>query len=145
MKAVIQRVSRAHVQVGDKTVAHIGRGLLILIGIKKGDTEQHAQLIAKKCADLRIFEDENGKFNHSARDIGAEALVVSQFTLLGDTARGRRPSFTDAESPQRAERLYEYFGRTLSQLGVPTQHGVFGARMVVSLDNDGPVTILLEA
>ena len=138
-------MSRARVQVGDETVAHIGKGLLILVGIKKGDTEHHAELIAKKCAELRIFEDENGKFNHSARDIGAEALVVSQFTLLADTARGRRPSFTDAETPERAEHLYEFFGHALSELGVPTQQGIFGARMVVSLDNDGPVTILLEA
>ena len=145
MKAVIQRVSRAQVQVGDKVIARIDRGLVILLGIKKGDTEQQARTIAKKCADLRIFEDENGKFNHSARDIGGEALVVSQFTLLADTARGRRPSFTDAEGPERAQRLYEFFGHALSQQGVPTRHGVFGAHMIVSLDNDGPVTILLEA
>jgi D-tyrosyl-tRNA(Tyr) deacylase len=145
MKAVIQRVSRAQVQVGDETVAHIGKGLLILLGIKKGDTEQQAQMIARKCADLRIFEDENGKFNRSARDVKAEAIVVSQFTLIADTTRGRRPSFTEAEVPERAERLYEFFGRVLTEQGVPTQHGVFGARMVVSLDNNGPVTILLEA
>lgn len=145
MKAIVQRVSSAHVQVGDATVARIEKGIVILLGIKKGDTEQQAQVIARKCADLRIFEDENGKFNHSARDVQAEAIVVSQFTLLADTSRGRRPSFTDAEVPERAEHLYEFFGRALSEQGVPTQHGVFGARMVVSLDNDGPVTILLEA
>ena len=145
MKAVIQRVSRAEVRIGDKVVARIETGLLILLGIKKGDTEQQAQTMAKKCADLRIFEDENGKFNHSAKDVRAKAIVVSQFTLLADASRGRRPSFTDAEVPERAKDLYEYFGQALSAHGVPTQHGVFGSRMVVSLDNDGPVTILLEA
>lgn len=145
MKAVIQRVSRAEVRVGEQRVAHIGRGFLILLGIRKGDTEQQAQQIARKCAELRIFEDENGKFNHSARDVKAEAIVVSQFTLIADTSRGRRPSFTDAEVPDRAEHLYEYFSRALSEQGVPAQRGVFGARMVVSLDNNGPVTIVLEA
>jgi len=145
MKAVIQRVSQAQVRVGDKVVARIDKGLLILLGIRKGDTENQAQAIAKKCADLRIFEDENGKFNHSAKDVHAEAIVVSQFTLLADASRGRRPSFTDAEVPDRAKYLYEFFGQALSAHGVPTQHGVFGSRMVVSLDNNGPVTILLEA
>ncbi len=144
MKAVIQRVSKAHVTVKDKLVSEIGNGLMILIGIKKGDKENHAKELAEKCANLRIFEDSDGKFNLSIKDVNGNALVVSQFTLLADTAHGRRPSFTDAEGPVNAKKLYEYFISTLNSLGIPTKGGIFGERMLVSLENRGPVTIIME-
>lgn len=144
MKAVIQRVKRAEVRVKDDIVSQIGDGLLILLGVKRGDTEKDALELADRCANLRIFEDENGKFNLSLMDIKGSALVVSQFTLLADTSRGRRPSFTDAEEPQRAKALYEYFINSLSNLGINTRSGVFGERMLVLLENNGPVTIILE-
>ncbi len=144
MKAVLQRVKRAEVRVNDKTVADIGEGLLILLGIKRGDTEAQAEQLAETCAHIRIFEDMNGKFNLSLKDINCEALVVSQFTLLADTRRGRRPSFSDAEEPTRAKRLYEYFIECLQSFSIPVKSGVFGARMLVVLENNGPVTIILE-
>ncbi|MEO0136265.1 MAG: D-aminoacyl-tRNA deacylase [candidate division WOR-3 bacterium] len=144
MKAVLQRVKRAEVRVNDKTVADIGEGLLILLGIKRGDTEAQAEQLAETCAHIRIFEDMNGKFNLSLKDINGEALVVSQFTLLADTRRGRRPSFSDAEEPTRAKRLYEYFIECLQSFSIPVKSGVFGARMLVVLENNGPVTIILE-
>jgi D-tyrosyl-tRNA(Tyr) deacylase len=144
MKVVIQRVAQAKVIVGDRVVSEIKHGLLILLGIKKGDTEQKAQTLAERCSNLRIFEDESGKFNLSVKDRRGGALVVSQFTLLADTSRGRRPSFIDAEEPGRAKAIYEFFIATLNHLGIPTQGGCFGERMLVSLDNQGPVTIIME-
>ncbi len=144
MKAVLQRVSEAQVQVEKEVVGSIQKGLLILLGVKKGDTEECCQQLAERAARLRIFEDDAGKFNLSLLDIKGEALVVSQFTLLADTSRGRRPSFTDAEEPGRAKELYEKFISALKNLGIKTGGGVFGARMNVILNNNGPVTIILE-
>ncbi len=144
MKAVLQRVKRAGVIVGEKKIAEIGEGLLILLGIKKGDDEKKAKELAETCVNLRIFEDLNGKFNLSLMDISGEALVVSQFTLLADTSRGRRPSFTEAEEPEKANRLYVAFINSLKEFGVPAKSGMFGERMLVSIENHGPVTIVLE-
>ena len=144
MNVVIQRVTKAKVTVKEKLVSEIGTGMLILLGVKKGDSESQARELAEKCLNVRVFEDNNGKFNLSLRDIKGEALVISQFTLLADTSRGRRPSFTDAEEPQKAKQLYEFFITTLTQLEIPTKGGIFGERMVISLDNNGPVTIVME-
>jgi len=145
MKAVIQRVNKASVKVNNELISEINKGLLILLGIKKGDTENQIKELVKKCANLRVFEDDCGKFNLSLIDIKGEALVVSQFTLLADTAKGRRPSFTDAEEPERARNLYEVFMENLNQLGILTKGGIFGERMLVSIENNGPVTIIMEA
>lgn len=144
MIAVIQRVSEAEVCVGDKTLSSIGRGLLVLLGVKRGDNELKAKRLAERCLNLRIFEDEQGKFNHSLKEIGGEALVVSQFTLLADTSRGRRPSFSSAEEPKLAKMLYENFVNAISLAGVTARSGSFGERMSVALINEGPVTIILE-
>ncbi|MGB3341926.1 MAG: D-aminoacyl-tRNA deacylase [bacterium] len=144
MKAVIQRVSNAKIEVGDKVVAEIGNGLMILLGVRKGDTLSNADELAEKCANLRIFEDTEGKFSLSLIDIRGSALVASQFTLLADTSRGRRPSFTDAEEPKRAKQLYENFIESLNNIGILTRTGIFGERMNISLKNDGPVTIIME-
>ncbi len=145
MKAVIQRVSSASVSVDGKTVGRIGTGYLILLGVMDGDGKAQAELLAKKTAELRINEDENGKMNLSLTQIGGEALVVSQFTLCADVSHGRRPSFTPSAPPQEAEKLYEYFCEQLRQNGVSNiETGVFGADMQVSLINDGPVTMLLD-
>ena len=144
MKAVLQRVSRASVLVGDEVVGEIGLGLCVLLAVGRSDRADEATRLAGKTARLRVFEDEDGRFDRSLLDIGGEALVVSQFTLLGDTAKGNRPSFVDAAPPEDAEPLYERFCEELRRLGVPVQTGVFGARMAVELVNDGPVTIVLE-
>lgn len=144
MKAVLQRVSRATVSVEGEIVGAIGPGLCVLLGVAGADGADQASRLAGKVARLRIFEDESGRFDRSLLDVGGEALVVSQFTLLGDTARGNRPSFTDAAPPDRAEPLYEAFCDELRGLGVPVATGRFGARMAVELVNDGPVTLLLE-
>jgi D-tyrosyl-tRNA(Tyr) deacylase len=144
MKAVIQRVSEGSVTVEDKVVAEIGQGLVILLGIAPGDTIELAQQMVEKIAHLRIFEDENEKMNLSALDVAAEAIVVSQFTLYADTSRGRRPSFVNAAKPDLAEPLVETFAHLLTDQGVPTQTGIFGAMMDVALVNDGPVTIVME-
>ena len=144
MKAVIQRVSEGSVTVDDKVVAEIGQGLVILLGIAPGDTLELAQQMVEKIAHLRIFEDENEKMNLSALDVAAEAIVVSQFTLYADTSRGRRPSFVNAAKPDLAEPLVETFAHLLTDQGVPTQTGIFGAMMDVALVNDGPVTIVME-
>lgn len=144
MKAVIQRVSEGSVAVEGKVVAEIGKGLVILLGIAPGDTVELAKQMVGKIAHLRIFEDENEKMNLSALDVGAEAIVVSQFTLYADTSRGRRPSFVGAAKPELAEPLVETFAHLLTDQGVPTQTGVFGAMMAVALVNDGPVTIVME-
>ncbi len=145
MRAVVQRVSQASVTVGDEVVGAIGQGLLILLGIGVGDSEAEARLLAEKTANLRIFADEEGRFNRSLLDIGGEALVVSQFTLYADTRRGRRPSFSDAAPPEIAAPLVDVFASELRRLGVAVSTGRFGAMMRVALVNDGPVTILLDS
>jgi D-tyrosyl-tRNA(Tyr) deacylase len=144
MKAVIQRVSQGQVTVGGQVVAEIGQGLLILLGVAPEDTLAAVEQMADKIANLRIFEDDAEKMNLSALDVGGEAIVVSQFTLYADTSRGRRPSFIGAAKPDLAEPLVEAFAEQLSARGIPTQTGVFGAHMDVSLVNAGPVTILME-
>jgi len=143
MRVLVQRVKESWVVVDGKEVARIGKGLNLLLGIRVGDTEQLADKLVEKVVNLRIFEDERGKFNYSLLDVGGSALVVSQFTLYANTQRGRRPSFEEAEKPERARQLYEYFVKKLSEY-VPVQTGVFGAHMEVFILNDGPVTILLE-
>jgi D-tyrosyl-tRNA(Tyr) deacylase len=140
VRALVQRVSRAAVSVEGEEVAHIGRGLLVLLGVRRGDGREQADRIAGKLARLRIFEDADGKMNLSVRDVGGELLCISQFTLYGDTRKGNRPSFVEAAGPESAEPLYE---RVRAALGA--EGGVFGARMAVSLVNDGPVTLLVEA
>lgn len=144
MRALIQRVTSAKVSVGEKTVAEISRGLVILLGIGAGDTQEQAESLAQKIATLRIFEDQAGKFNRSLLDIGGAAIVVSQFTLYADTRKGRRPSFTEAARPEIAEPLVAGFVKHLKDLGVTAQAGVFAAHMLVEIANDGPVTIWLE-
>ena len=144
MRAVVQRVGEARVVVEGEVVGAIGPGLCVLLGVARGDDEAAARRLAEKVARLRIFENEDGKFDSSLLDTGGSALVVSQFTLIADTAKGNRPSFTDAAPPEDAERLYAIFCAALGELGVGVETGVFGARMRVELANDGPVTILLE-
>jgi D-aminoacyl-tRNA deacylase len=146
MKAVLQRVARASVRVGEETVAEIGPGVCVLLGVGRSDGEDEAARLAGKMARLRVFEDENGRFDRSLLDVGGEALVVSQFTLLGDTTRqkGTRPDFSEAAPRAQAEPLYEAFCDELRAVGVPIATGVFGARMAVELVNEGPVTIVLE-
>ena len=143
MRAVVQRVSEARVVVDDRRVGEIGRGLVVLLGVARGDSEPDAARLAGKVARLRIFEDEAGKLDRSLLDVGGEALVVSQFTLIADTRKGNRPRFTDAAPPDEAEPLYEVFCDALAGLSVPIARGVFGGRMAVELVNDGPVTIVL--
>lgn len=145
MRAVIQRVSEASVAVEGTLVGAIGQGLLILLGVGMGDSEAEAKLLAEKSANLRIFADDEGRFNRSLLDIGGEALVVSQFTLYADTRRGRRPSFSDAAPPEIAAPLVEAFANELRRLGIVVSTGQFGAMMQVALVNDGPVTILLDS
>lgn len=145
MLALIQRVSEASVEVEGEVVGRIGRGLLILLGVHRDDTEKEATWVARKCAKLRIFPDEEGRMNRSLADIGGEALVVSQFTLYGSTDKGNRPSFSESAPPGRAEEHYERFVENLQEhLGTPVQTGVFGAMMQVQLINDGPVTFRVE-
>ncbi len=144
MRVVLQRVSRGKVSIAGQPVAAIGRGLMILLGISPSDSEEQAQYLVEKIANLRIFEDEQGKMNRSLLDVGGEAIVVSQFTLYADTRKGRRPSFTDAALPEIARPLVDRFSRLLSEQGVPTQTGEFGANMLVEINNDGPVTIWME-
>jgi D-tyrosyl-tRNA(Tyr) deacylase len=143
MRAVCQRVTQARVRVGDEVVGEIGPGLCVLLGVAREDGEEAAVRLAAKVARLRIFADEEGRFDRSLVDLGGSALVVSQFTLLADTAKGNRPSFTGAAPPELAEPLYERFCAELRTLGVPVAQGVFGAKMAVELVNDGPVTIVL--
>jgi D-aminoacyl-tRNA deacylase len=144
MRALIQRVRSGKVTVENRTVAEITHGLVILLGIGRGDNEGTARFLAEKIATLRIFEDNQGKFNQSILDQGGAAIVVSQFTLYADTRKGRRPSFTDAASPEAAAPLVEAFADLLRARGISTQTGVFGAHMLVEIKNDGPVTIWLE-
>lgn len=145
MKAVVQRVSLARVRVREDVVGEIGPGLCVLLGIARGDDDAGAVRLAAKIARLRVFDDDEGRFDRSLLDVGGEALVVSQFTLLAGTAKGTRPDFSQAAPPGVAEPLYEVFCEALRALGVPVRTGVFGERMAVELVNDGPVTIVLEA
>lgn len=144
MRALLQRVSKASVTVDDKVISRIGKGLVVLLGIGQGDGEEQVTFLAEKIANLRIFEDEQGKTNLSVLDVKGEAIVVSQFTLYADARKGRRPSFTDAALPDVAEPLVNRFVELLRGHGVPTQTGQFGAHMLVEIQNDGPVTIWLE-
>lgn len=144
MRALLQRVSRASVTIEDKVISRIEKGLVILLGVGHGDGEGQASFLAEKIANMRVFEDEQGKTNLSILDVGGEAIVVSQFTLYADTRKGRRPSFIDAALPDVAAPLVDRFVELLRSHGVPTQTGQFGAHMKVEIHNDGPVTIWLE-
>ena len=144
MRLVIQRVRQASVEVGDERVGSIGQGVLVLIGVEHGDTAAQAEWLAAKTAELRIFADDAGKMNRSLIDINGQALVVSQFTLLGDCRKGRRPAFTAAAEPKVANELYQHYCDVLSNHGVEVETGVFAADMQVSLINDGPVTFQIE-
>lgn len=145
MIAVIQRTySQANVTVNNKITGKISKGLVILIGVNKGDDESKADTLAEKIVNLRIFNDDKGKMNLSLLDIGGEALVISQFTLSGNCKKGRRPGFDQAEKPQRAKELYLYFYQKIKQLGVHSETGIFGANMKVEFINDGPVTFVLD-
>jgi len=145
MRAVVQRVARASVRVDGRLVTEIGPGLLVLVGVASADTEADAQWLADKIVNLRIFANEAGKFDRSVRDIGGSVLVVSQFTLLADVAKGRRPSFSAAAPPEQARRLYEYVAECVASAGVRCGTGEFGAHMAVELVNDGPVTIVIDS
>lgn len=145
MKAVLQRVTSARVEISGQRVGEIGKGLLVLLGVAVGDGEQDAAWMAEKVVSLRIFEDEEGKMNRSLSEVEGSLLAVSQFTLLGDCRKGRRPSFVDAAPPETAEALYESFVSRVREKGVPVETGRFQAYMQVHLVNDGPVTILLES
>jgi D-tyrosyl-tRNA(Tyr) deacylase len=144
MRAVLQRVRGASVTVGDETVGEIGRGFVILLGVSRADTEEEARWLARKCAALRIFEDDKGMMNLGLSDVGGKALVVSQFTLYGDCEKGRRPSFTAAAPPEVAERLYGDFVDQMRAEGVEVETGTFKAKMLLEIRNDGPVTLILE-
>lgn len=145
MRAVVQRVSAASVTVEGRKVGSIGPGLLVLLGVARGDTEKDGEYLAEKLAGLRIFEDEEEKMNRSVAQIGGSILLVSQFTLYGDVRHGRRPSFTQAAPPDEANRLYEDLAQKLRDKGLPVETGQFQAHMEVALVNDGPVTILLDS
>jgi D-tyrosyl-tRNA(Tyr) deacylase len=144
MRVVVQRVSGAVVRVGGETVSEIGQGIVILCGVAQADRADDAAYLARKIANLRIFEDSEGKMNLSLLEVSGAALVVSQFTLCGDCSKGRRPSFIGAATPDVGERLYRVFGEELSALGVPVRWGSFGARMEVEIHNQGPVTFVLD-
>jgi D-tyrosyl-tRNA(Tyr) deacylase len=145
LRAVVQRVSSAEVQVEGRTVGKIGPGLLVLLGVGQGDAEADADYLAEKVVNLRVFPDAAGQMNRSLAATGGAALVVSQFTLYGDVRRGRRPGFSDAAPPEVAERLYARFVARVREAGVPTEQGVFRAMMDVALVNQGPVTLLLDS
>ena len=145
MIAVIQRCSRGQVTVSDKVVGEISHGLVILLGVQKNDTENDAEFLVNKICGLRIFNDENDKMNLSIKDVNGSALVISQFTLCGDTKKGRRPSFIKAATPDDGNRLYEYFMSEMKKGGVPIECGEFGAMMDVELVNNGPVTFVLNS
>ena len=145
MRAVIQRVNKSSVSVDGEIKGSVGKGYNILLGVMDGDTESQAELLAGKVAKLRVFEDENGKMNKSILDIAGEILVISQFTLCADIRKGNRPSFTDSAPPQEADRLYKYFCSKLIENGISkVETGVFAADMLVSIENDGPVTIVMD-
>ena len=145
MRAVVQRVSEASVKVDGQCVGSIGTGLVVLLGVDKGDSDQDADYIAEKIAGLRVFPDDQQRMNLSVVDVGGSVLMISQFTLLGDVRRGRRPSFTDAAEPEMADQLYEHCNRQLRLHGLTVATGIFRADMQVQLINDGPVTILLDS
>jgi D-tyrosyl-tRNA(Tyr) deacylase len=145
MRAVVQRVSKARVTVGEQTAGEIDRGFLVLLGVGKEDKESDADYLAAKIAALRIFDDENGKINLSLADVGGAVLAVSQFTLYADTLKGNRPAFNMAAPPEQARQLYEYFVAKIRATGLPCETGKFQATMQVELINDGPVTILLDS
>lgn len=144
LKALIQRVKRASVTIDGEKISQIGNGLLVFLGVEKGDTTENADKLSEKLIKLRIFEDENDKMNLSLVDVKGEMLAVSQFTLCGDCKKGTRPSFDKAELPQKANELYEYFVTRVKSVNVPVQTGKFGAMMEVELVNDGPVTFMVE-
>lgn len=144
MKVVIQRVSSASVSVDNKNVGKISEGLMLLIGVAERDMPDDVKYAAYKCANLRIFEDADGKLNKSILETGGAILAVSQFTLLGDTRKGRRPSFINAARPEKGQELYEYFVKVLKELGIQVETGIFGAMMDVQLINTGPVTIIID-
>ena len=144
MKILLQRVSRALVRVDGEEIARIEKGILALVGIEKGDSKESVNVLAEKTAMLRIFSDNDGKMNLSCADIGGKILAVSQFTLAGNCAKGRRPSFDNAAHPETARELYELYVKKVEAFGIPTEQGLFGADMKVELLNDGPVTFLLE-
>jgi D-aminoacyl-tRNA deacylase len=144
VRAVVQRVVEASVSVGEDVVGAIGRGAVVLLGVASNDTDDDAERLARKVARLRIFGNEDGRFDRSLVDVGGDALVVSQFTLIADTRKGNRPSFTGAARPEQAEPLYERFCAALRDEGISVAQGMFGARMEVALVNDGPVTIILD-
>jgi D-tyrosyl-tRNA(Tyr) deacylase len=145
VRAVLQRVSQARVEVAEETVGAISQGLLVLLGVEQDDSDKDAELLAKKTAELRLFEDDGGKMNLSVEDIGGEILVVSQFTLAADCRKGRRPGFSRAAPPEEANRLYQHYVELLRQRGLKVATGQFQAMMQVSLTNDGPVTFLLDS
>ncbi|WP_454064104.1 D-aminoacyl-tRNA deacylase [Candidatus Nitrospira salsa] len=144
MKAILQRVRRASVEAHNHIVGRIDRGLVILLGVARGDTPDHVHALSAKVAVLRMFSDEAGKMNQSIQDINGSALVISQFTLLANTNRGRRPSFEEAAPPDEAQTLYELFIESLRSHTLHVENGLFGAMMIVSLENEGPVTITLD-
>jgi len=145
LKVVVQRVRSASVRVNGQTTGKIGQGLVLLIGIAETDSEADVEFVANKCAELRIFQDDQQKMNLSLLDVGGEILSISQFTLLGDTKKGRRPSFIKAADPEKADEYYQYFNHVLSRKGIKVEKGIFGAMMDVELINDGPVTLILES
>jgi D-tyrosyl-tRNA(Tyr) deacylase len=145
MRVVVQRVSEARVEVDGRVVGRIGLGLLVLVGIAEGDVDSDAEWLSEKVSSLRIFEDSNGKMNLSVHEVGGSMLAVSQFTLLGDCRKGRRPSYDGAAGPEDAERLYRKFVERLRAKGLPVEEGAFRARMKVQLVNDGPVTLILDS
>lgn len=145
MRAVVQRVESSEVIVGGEVVGRIGKGLNVLLGVEQGDSSEDASYLAEKIANLRIFEDENEKMNLSLLDVGGEILAISQFTLLGDCRKGRRPNFMAAAKPDEASELYQEFIECLKSFGVNVKMGVFQAHMLVKIDNDGPVTVLLDS
>ena len=144
MKALIQRVKNASVTIDGKLYSQIDTGILVFLGVQKGDTKENADKLSQKLVNLRIFEDENEKMNLSLKDVGGQMLVVSQFTLCGDCKKGTRPSFDNAELPQKANELYEYFVSEINKQGIDVKTGIFGAMMDVALVNDGPVTFMVE-